>query len=135
MYTQVLQFYAHQMGLLDERQADSWADTFAEDAVFQEAARMDPLLGRPAIRASARASVERAAASGLQVRHWIGMLQVRPGPNGTVDTRCYALAMRTPKGGELELFASVVCADHLVPTRGGWMVRHRDLTHDGFAPA
>jgi hypothetical protein len=41
--------------------------------------------------------------------------------------------MRTPRGGQLEIFASVVCHDHLVRVNGAWQVRQRDLTHDGSA--
>jgi ketosteroid isomerase-like protein len=130
LYAQVQQFYAYQMGLMDDRQAERWADTFTEDAVFQEASRMDPLHGRAAIRASARANVDRLAARGVRMRHWLGMLQVHPQPDGTLHTRCYALAMRTPQGGELDIFAHVVCRDHLVPVDGGWLVHRRDLTHD-----
>lgn len=131
VYAQVQQFYAYQMGLMDDRQAERWADTFTEDAVFQEASRMDPLHGRAAIKASARASADRLAAGGVRMRHWLGMVQVHQQPDGTLHTRCYALAMRTPKGGELDIFVHVVCRDHLVPVDGGWLVRHRDLTHDG----
>jgi|GEM_PF-1336841 len=131
LYTQIQQFYAWQMGLMDDRQPDQWADTFTEDAVFQEASRMDGLQGRAAIRTAARASAERHLAAGLQMRHWLGMIQVDLEADGSVRSRCYALAVRTPKGGDLEVFASVVCRDHLVPVEGGgWLVRHRDLTHD-----
>ena len=130
LYAQIQQFYAHQMGLLDDREAELWADTFTEDAVFQEASRMAPVHGRPAISASARANVDRLAASGIRMRHWLGMLQVRTEPDGAVRARSYALAMRTPKGGDLDVFVSVVCVDQLVPVDGGWQVRHRDLTHD-----
>lgn len=130
LYAQVQQFYTFQMNLIDERDAERWADTFTEDAVFQEASRMDPLHGRGAIRTSARANADRFLQSGVQLRHWLGMLQVRQEPDGSLRTRCYALAMRTPTGGELDVFVSVVCRDHLVPADGGWLVAHRDLTHD-----
>ncbi|MFI9812612.1 nuclear transport factor 2 family protein [Saccharothrix variisporea] len=131
VYAQVQQFYAHQMGLLDDREPERWADTFTEDAVFQEASKMEPLHGRAAIRASARGSVDRLVANGVRMRHWLGMIQVHPQADGSLRTRCYALAMRTPQGGDLQVFVSVVCKDHLVPVDGGWLVRDRDLVHDG----
>ncbi len=131
LYASVQRFYAYQMGLMDDREPEQWADTFTEDAVFEEASRMNPLHGRPAIKTSARGSVDRLTAGGVQIRHWLGMLQVHPRPDGSLDTRCYALAMRTTQGGALDVFVSVVCRDHLVPAGDSWLVRHRDLTHDG----
>ncbi|MFV0129259.1 nuclear transport factor 2 family protein [Streptomyces sp. HMX112] len=132
LYAQVQQFYARQMGLLDDGRPDEWAETFTEDAVFQEASRLsEPLRGRDAIRVSARARKERLAADGIDFRHWLGMLSVTPGEDGSLRARSYALAMRVPRGGALDIFASVVCHDQLVPVEGTWQVRHRDLTHDG----
>ncbi|MEU9982407.1 nuclear transport factor 2 family protein [Streptomyces sp. NPDC050856] len=132
LYAQVQQFYARQMGLLDDGRPDEWAETFTEDAVFQEASRLsEPLRGRDAIRVSARARKERLAADGIDFRHWLGMLSVTPDEDGSLRARSYALAMRVPRGGALDIFASVVCHDQLVPVEGTWQVRHRDLTHDG----
>ncbi|NHD19331.1 MULTISPECIES: nuclear transport factor 2 family protein [unclassified Actinopolyspora] len=130
LYQQIQQFYAWQMGLMDDREPECWAETFTEDAVFQEAARMEPLHGREAIRNSARETVDRVSAAHVQIRHWLGMLQVHPQSDGSVRARSYALVMRTPKGGDLDVFVSVVCRDHLVPVGDGWQVRHRDLAHD-----
>lgn len=132
LYAQIQQFYAKQMGLMDDRRPDEWADTFTEDAVFQEASRIEPLHGREAISAAARVSADRHIAAGIQMRHWLGMVQVDAESDGSIRSRCYALAVRTPRGGDLEVFASVVCRDHLVPAPGGgWLICHRDLTHDG----
>lgn len=132
LYAQVQQFYARQMGLIDDGLPDEWSDTFTEDAVFQEASRLNgPLRGREAIRASCRARKERLDAEKLDFRHWLGMLDVRPQADGSLRTRSYALAMRVPRGGELDIFASVVCHDHLVLVDGTWKVAERDLHHDG----
>ncbi|CAD5988796.1 nuclear transport factor 2 family protein [Streptomyces cyaneofuscatus] len=132
LYSRIQQFYARQMGLLDDGRADDWADTFTEDAVFQEASRLnEPLRGRDAIRESSRARKKRLEADKLDFRHWLGMLTVTPREDGSLQTRAYALAMRVPAGGELDIFASVVCHDQLVLTDGTWQVRHRDLHHDG----
>ena len=59
------------------------------------------------------------------------MLDVLPQDDGSLRTRAYALAMRVPRGGALDIFASVVCHDRLVQVDGTWQVRHRDLHHDG----
>ncbi|MDN3258434.1 nuclear transport factor 2 family protein [Streptomyces sp. CSDS2] len=132
LYARIQQFYAHQMGLLDDGRPDEWADTFTEDAVFQEASRLnEPLRGREAIRESSRARKKRLEADKIDFRHWLGMLSVTQEEDGSLRARSYALAMRVPRGGELDVFASVVCHDHLVQVDGDWQVRHRDLHHDG----
>lgn len=131
LYTEIQQFYARQMGLLDDGRPQEWALTFTQDAVFDEPSRMDPLRGREAIRASAVARAERLAAEKLDFRHWLAMLDVRPQEDGSLRARTYALAMRTPRGGALDIFASVVCHDHLVRVDGTWAVRHRHIQHDG----
>ena len=132
LYARIQQFYARQMGLIDDGRPADWAETFTEDATFQEASRLDaPLKGRTAIRESSTARQARLDANKIDFRHWLAMLDVRPQPDGSLRTRAYALAMRTPRGGALDIFASVVCHDHLVPAGDGWQVRERDLYHDG----
>ncbi|MDX5572545.1 nuclear transport factor 2 family protein [Streptomyces griseus] len=132
LYAQIQQFYARQMGLIDDGRPADWAETFTEDATFQEASRLDaPLTGRAAIRESSTARQARLDADKIDFRHWLAMLDVRPQPDGTLRTRTYALAMRTPRGGPLDIFASVVCHDHLVPAGDGWQVQERELHHDG----
>ncbi|MFF3752520.1 nuclear transport factor 2 family protein [Streptomyces sp. NPDC002018] len=132
LYARVQQFYARQMGLIDDGRPAEWAETFTEDATFQEASRLNaPVEGRAAIRESATARQARLDTDKIDFRHWLAMLDVRPQADGSLRTRTYALAMRTPRGGALDIFASVVCHDHLVPADGGWQVRERDLRHDG----
>lgn len=130
-YARVQQFYAFQMGLMDDREAERWADTFTEDALFQEPSKLEPLNGRAEIKAAAGVSADKHAANGLRLRHWLGMLSVDVEPDGSLRARCYAQAIRIPKGGAPDLFATVVCRDHLVPDGTGWLVKHRHLTHDG----
>jgi hypothetical protein len=52
-----------------------------------------------------------------------------------VRTRYYALAMGTPVGGPLRVYASTESEDTLVRAAGddpaGWLVRHRFVRHDG----
>lgn len=132
LYTTVQQFYARQMGLLDDGRPEDWSDTFTEDAVFEEASRLsEPLRGRAAIRESSQARKRRLAEQRLDFRHWLSMLRVTPRPDGSLRVGGYALAMRVPAGGALDIFASVVLRDHLVRDGDRWRVRHRRLTHDG----
>ncbi|MCD0452128.1 nuclear transport factor 2 family protein [Actinocorallia sp. API 0066] len=131
LHLRVQQFYHRQMGLLDDGLPERWADTFTEDAAFLEPHRLEPLRGRATIRASARARADRLAAQRVHFRHWLNMLDVREQEDGSVRTRVYALAMRTEEGGSLDVFASVVCRDHLRPDGTGWLVRLREIDHDG----
>lgn len=137
LYAQILQLYVRQLSSLDAGLVDRWVDVFTEDAVFEEIHRGEPLRGREAIRTRAHARAAGFAAQGLAFRHWINMLRVVPeqtdagGAPTRLRTLLYAMAMATPRGGRLEIKASVVCRDLLVLVDGRWRVRHRDLRHDG----
>jgi uncharacterized protein (TIGR02246 family) len=131
LYTRVQQFYVHQLGLLDQGRPDDWADLFTEDAEFVEVTR-NRLRGREAIRAAMRARAEQVTTRGLDFfRHWLGMLHVEQRDDDSLRTRSYALAMYTPTGGDLNVYANVVCRDVLVRQHGQWLVHHRDLRLDG----
>ncbi|PSL52684.1 SnoaL-like protein [Saccharothrix carnea] len=131
LYADVQQFYAWQMGLLDDGKPDEWADTFTVDAVFGEPGKAGGFSGREAIRASVRERAERLAAEGVVIRHWFSMLVVRPQPDGTLRTRNYALTLATPRGGALTVRGHAVCHDHLVPDGDRLLVAHRLILPDG----
>ncbi|WP_069814243.1 nuclear transport factor 2 family protein [Streptomyces sp. TP-A0874] len=134
LYTEVQQFYARQMNLLDGDAPDpeGWAATFTEDAVFDSNLQEEPDTGRAAILRSVREGIGHIYGGGpLDFRHWFGMIDVRPQSDGSLRTRYYALAMATPKGGSLNIRGSVLCRDRLVRQDGGWLVRRRELTADG----
>ncbi|MEE1929391.1 nuclear transport factor 2 family protein [Streptomyces sp. TRM 70351] len=133
VYTDVQQFYARQMNLIEGADADpdAWAETFTEDAVFEAGGQPEPQVGREAIRASVREGVAGIAAAGLDFRHWFGMLDVTAEPDGSLRTRYYALAVATPRGGPLGVRGSLLCHDHLVPRDGRWQVRRRSVAADG----
>ncbi|GAA1852138.1 hypothetical protein GCM10009836_35220 [Pseudonocardia ailaonensis] len=130
LHADISEFYARQMRLLDEGQADRWADTFTDDAVFGQDGK-PPREGREAIAAGLRGAVARQSASGITRRHWLGMLAADPQPDGDVLTRYYALVVETPAGGGASLHLSTDCTDRLVRLGGGWKVAHRHVTHDG----
>lgn len=133
LYTEVQQFYARQMNLIEGRETDpdAWAETFTDDAVFASA-HEEPVVGRDAIRASIRQGVAHIASQGLDFRHWFGMLDVIPRADGGLDTRYYALAMATPRGGQLAFRGSHLCRDQLVRSADGVLrVRRRSLWADG----
>ncbi|MDN3271674.1 nuclear transport factor 2 family protein [Streptomyces sp. MA15] len=133
LYARVQRFYAHQMQLFDLHDADRWAATFTEDAVFSVPTLDAPVRGRAGLVANVLRNRRRQQESGEQHRHWIGMLDVRPGPDGTLRTRCYALVYVTPRGGGSRLLRVCVMEDELVPAGGDWQTRRRVVTRDDLA--
>jgi SnoaL-like protein len=132
VYQQLQHFYAQHMQQLDDGDAEGWAGAFTEDGTFGQDTRPEPRRGRAVIAERMRLSVARLAAEGLVRRHWVGNLTVRPGPDGTLLTRYYALVVDTPGGGSATLRLSTVCDDVLVADgAGGWQVSARYIHHDG----
>jgi bifunctional aromatase (cyclase/dehydratase) len=131
LYSRISQFYAWQMRLLDEGAAEAWADTFTEDAVFDETSMPEPVRGRVELALAARRRVDQLAEQGRTRRHWLGMLEVAAAEDGTVQTSYYALALSTPPGGMPEVIASTVAEDILVHTAEGWQVQRRTVRQDG----
>ncbi|MFV2022774.1 nuclear transport factor 2 family protein [Micromonospora sp. LOL_023] len=130
-YVEVQHFYARHMAMLDAGEAGRWAGTFSEDAIFEEPGRLQPLQGRDAIFASAQARADRVSAEGVQFRHWVGMISVTAGPAGALHAHYYALVLAVPRGGPVEVRASVDCRDVLVRQNDELLVRHRLLSVDG----
>ena len=133
LYAQVQQFYAHQMQLFDAHEAERWAATFTEDAVFSVPTLDEPVRGRAGLVANVRRNEAQQERSGEQLRHWLGMLDVRPGRDGELLTRAYALVYVTPRGGESRLLRVCVMEDVLVRVRGKWRTRNRLVTRDDLA--
>ncbi|MFC7896681.1 nuclear transport factor 2 family protein [Streptomyces sp. NPDC057381] len=133
LYARVQRFYAHQMQLFDRHDAEGWAATFTEDAVFDVPTLDQPVRGRAGLVASVRRNRRRQEDVGEQHRHWIGMLDVRPGHGGTLLTRCYALVYVTPRGGGSELLRVCVMEDELVRDGAEWRTRRRVVTRDDLA--
>ncbi|MFE2876884.1 nuclear transport factor 2 family protein [Streptomyces roseus] len=133
LYAEVQQFYSRQMQLFDSFEAEPWAQTFTEDAVFDVPTLPAPVVGRAALASNVRRNAEVQASGGEQLRHWLGMLDARPQPDGTVNTRSYALVYLTPRGGEPKVHRVCVMEDVLVPAPGGWQVAHRLVTRDDLA--
>ncbi len=131
LYAEIQQFYARQMQMLDGGDADAWADTFTEDGVFAANAHPQPAVGRETIRVAATKVKAQHAEEGLQVRHWLGMVEVTEQPDGTVLARSYALIINTPRGGQAVVGLSTTCDDVLVRDgEGGWLVANRQVVRD-----
>jgi 3-phenylpropionate/cinnamic acid dioxygenase small subunit len=130
LYVEVQQFYARHMHLLDSGQAQEWAQTFAEDGTFDAPTMPEPIRGRAAIAAGVAKSAEERAAAGETQRHWHGMVDVQPRPDGALEVRCYALVFSTFKGQESRLHRVCVCTDVLVRVDGRLVVSTRKVTRD-----
>ncbi|MFI2620593.1 nuclear transport factor 2 family protein [Streptomyces sp. NPDC018584] len=135
LYATIQQFYAHQMQLFDDHDGERWAGTFTEDAVFVVPTLDSPVRGRASLAATVRRAKEQQERDGVQLRHWIGMLDVRPQADGTLRTRAYALVYATSRGGEPKVSRVCVMEDVLGRSRGKWRVRCRLVTRDDLGPA
>ncbi|MFD6295095.1 nuclear transport factor 2 family protein [Streptomyces sp. NPDC060235] len=140
LYAQVQQFYVQQMRILDadaDAVADGgearWAATFTEDAVVELPLLPAPLRARAGLTHYARAAAERRRRAGSRLHHWVGMLDVRPRPDGTLHTRCSALAHATPPGATSKVLYVCVMEDVLVRAHGTWRTAHRRITRDDLA--
>ncbi|MEV1026978.1 nuclear transport factor 2 family protein [Streptomyces sp. NPDC050264] len=131
LYTQVQQFYAHQMQLFDGGAAQQWARTFTEDAVFDVPASAGPVHGRAALAASLDAAAARAARTGVRYRHVMGMPDVAQRPDGGWDVRSYTIVHASTIGGVSRVHRVCVCEDVLVcGADGRLLVSHRRVTRD-----
>ncbi|MEU6161606.1 nuclear transport factor 2 family protein [Streptomyces sp. NPDC047130] len=134
LYAEVQQFYSRQMQLFDAHDAERWAATFTEDAVFDVPTLEAPVRGREGLVANVRRNAAQYERSGERLRHWIGMLDVSPGRDGELRARAYALVYVTPRGGTSRVLRVCVMEDALVRVRGKWRTRHRVVTRDDLAP-
>ncbi|SCF39277.1 SnoaL-like domain-containing protein [Micromonospora matsumotoense] len=133
LYVEVQQFYARHMHLLDAGAAHEWAQTFTEDGTFEAPTLDEPTRGRAELIAAMSRTAAELAAAGDVRRHWHGMLDVRPGADGTIAVRCYALVFSTLLGGAPRLYRTCVCEDVLVFEDGQLRVRSRRVTRDDLA--
>ncbi|MDN3027274.1 nuclear transport factor 2 family protein [Streptomyces sp. S.PB5] len=133
LYAQVQQYYSHQMQLFDEHDAERWAATFTEDAVFDVPTLDEPVRGRAALAANVLRNKAQQERSGEQLRHWIGMLDIRAQQDEELRTRCYALVYATPLGGSSRVLRVCVMEDVLVRVRGRLRTRYRLVTRDDLA--
>ncbi|MGW0737580.1 nuclear transport factor 2 family protein [Streptomyces sp. NPDC002851] len=130
-YAEVQQFYAHQMQLLDLGESERWAETFTEDATFDVPTLPEPVRGRAGLVTATRRSAAELAAAGERHRHFIGMLDVTPRPDGTLGVRSYAVVYASTIGGSSRVHRVCVCEDVLVRSSEGQLqVATRKVTRD-----
>lgn len=129
-YAEFMRFYVLQARLLDEGDAAGWALTFGRDAVFRSPGRPAPVTGRASIQDAVGPMVADLASGQVARRHWVGMLEVEPQPDGSVRTVSYSQVVQTPRGGTPALARAGTCADTLVREDGRWVVADRTVTRD-----
>jgi len=129
-YAEIVRFYARQMRLLDEGDANGWAQTFARGGVFRSPVRPAPVTGREQIRDGARAAAADLADRQITRRHWVGMLEAEPQSDGSMRAVSYAQVIETPRGGQPALTMSVTCDDILIREGGRWVVQDRTIIRD-----
>jgi 3-phenylpropionate/cinnamic acid dioxygenase small subunit len=132
LHAEAQQFYAHQMQLLDLGEAEQWAQTFTEDATFDVPTLPEPVRGHAGLVAATRRSSAELAA-GQRHRHFLGMLDVRPRPDGGLDVRSYAIVYASQIGGESRVHRVCVCEDVLLREDGRLRVSARRVTRDDLA--
>jgi 3-phenylpropionate/cinnamic acid dioxygenase small subunit len=130
VYTEVQQFYAQHMHLLDAGDATGWAATFTEDATVQLPGQA-PVHTRANLETAVRANLARMAERHETHRHWHGMVAVEPVSEDEIRVHCYALVFATRDGGDPWLHRACTCDDKLVRAGGRWFVRQRRVTRDG----
>ncbi|MGI5455103.1 nuclear transport factor 2 family protein [Streptomyces sp. CA-249302] len=130
-YVEILQFYAHQMHLLDEGAADKWALTFTESAWLDLPTEPEALHGRRAIAdAALRRRIELDGSDHRQ-RHLPSSVTVAPGEGAAVRATCQVLVLSTPRGRRPSLAHSMTCEDVLVRGADGcWLVHDRLVVSD-----
>jgi len=131
-YVEAQQFYARQVHLLDTLQAEPFAATFTEDAVFDHSPTAPPLHGRSAIaREVGEFQQRQLGQEPVQRRHWFNMMQVFEHPDGTLHAHYYALIVVTRRGQAVPVVApSCAVHDILVREDGELRTRSRKVTPD-----
>jgi actinorhodin biosynthesis protein ActVIA len=131
LYLEILQFYARQMRMLDDREFAGYSETFTEDAVFDHGAGGEPARTRAGILQELEAFHRQLEADPQQRRHHFSMVDIEVRDDGTVHTTYYALVLLVRPGETAEVRASCVVRDVLVREEGVLRNRSRHVSIDG----
>ncbi len=130
LYSEVQQFYAGQMQLLDGGAFEAYSQTFTEDGEFRHTPGREPARGRAGIVRELREFHKRFADDPVQRRHWFNMIHVEARDDGSIRSTCYALVVTTRPGDKPEIAPSCVVHDVLVRQEGALLNRSRRVEHD-----
>lgn len=131
--TEIQQFYARHMQLLDGGSAEAWARTFTADASFRSPSMTEPVRGRAGIATGTRAAIRDRAAAGEVHRHSVNMTVTRKTEDG-VEAVSYVQILTTEQGAAPRLSLSCVMRDRLVRQDGELLVAERLITRDDVSP-
>ncbi|MFD0900475.1 nuclear transport factor 2 family protein [Actinomadura sediminis] len=127
--SQIEQFYAEQMALLDEGDAGSWVNTFVDDGVFVPPGGAPEVKGRSALLAGTEATVARLAEAGTVRRHVLTNLNLVALVEGGAQVTAYVLIVDSA-AGESRITTSTVMRDQLVSDGRRWYVARRAVSRD-----
>jgi 3-phenylpropionate/cinnamic acid dioxygenase small subunit len=128
-YSQVEQFYAFQMQVIDDGDAAGWAATFVEDGVFTSNGMPEPVVGRDRLTAEAADTVARLSDAGTARRHIVSNVRIEQVSPDLLRVTSYVPVIDTTDGVAV-LRTSTVMRDELVRGATGWLVRHREVSRD-----
>ncbi|NGO74456.1 SnoaL-like domain-containing protein [Streptomyces sp. YC504] len=141
LHRQAEQFYARQMRILDTHDVAAWGGLFTEDATLDLPFLPEPVPARTGLTRYPRAGAARRRRAGHRLTHWVGRLDLLPGHDHALRTRCSALvhapsdeseSQALHMGGGKSLYVCVM-EDALVPSRGEWRIAHRRVLRDDLA--
>ncbi len=130
LYTEILQFYATQVHLLDDEKVVEFAATFTDDAEFQHTPTDPPARTREGIITAVQSFLTRFENDPVIRRHWFNQVSVTPQEDGTIHTTFYALVVTTRPGQTPIIAPSCVARDVLVRENGRLLTRSRHVEHD-----
>ena len=126
---QIEQFYAEQMALLDEGNAEKWVDTFTDDGVFVPPGGAPEVTGRSALLTGTKATVARLSGAGTVRRHVLTNLALAAPAGRDAQVTAYVLVVDSAEG-ETRITTSTVMHDELVRDGAGWRVARRVVRRD-----
>lgn len=129
-YSEVERFYARQMQLIDEGDADGWAATFTEDGVFTSNGTTGEVRGRPALRTAAKETIARLTGAGTTRRHIVSNVRIEQLEPDLLRVTSYVPVIDTTSG-VAALRTSTVMSDELALVGSDLLVRHRLVELDG----
>ncbi|MCE6995360.1 nuclear transport factor 2 family protein [Saccharothrix sp. S26] len=124
------QFYAEQMAVLDDGDAEGWVDTFTEDGVFVPPNDAPEVKGRQALLVGTRSTVARLDEAGTVRRHVQTNMNLVELSGDSARTVSYVLVVDSTPGEPTRITTSTVMRDELVRDGARWLVARRVVLRD-----
>lgn len=128
----IQQLYARQALAVDRGDAQEWASTYTEQAVFTSPTFSIVAQGRAQLRDFAKMSHADAAARGEQLRHIVSNMHLIDESDGSARIRAYLMIVATSTAAS-RIDRMLVVDDHLARQPGeAWLFTRRETFRDGF---